>query len=45
MSEDGKVSGFQYHNNYYSISDPSRLEITREYLLKIKYLFLIEMEH
>ena len=40
MSEDGKVSGFQYHNNYYSISDPSRLEITREYLLKNKILIL-----
>jgi len=40
MTRDGKVSGFQYHNNYYSISDPSRLEITREYLLKNKILIL-----
>ncbi len=40
MTQDGKVSGFQYHNNYYSISDPSRLEITREYLLKDKILIL-----
>jgi D-glycero-D-manno-heptose 1,7-bisphosphate phosphatase len=40
MTKDGKVSGFQYHNNYYSISDLSRLEITREYLLKDKILIL-----
>lgn len=40
MTKDNKVSGFQYHNPYYSISDPSRLEITREYLLKDKILIL-----
>ncbi len=40
MVEDDKVSGFQYHNPYYSISDLDRLEITREYLLKDKILIL-----
>lgn len=40
MTEDNKVSGFQYHNSYYSISDPDRLEITKEYLLKDKILIL-----
>lgn len=40
MVEDNKVSGFQYHNPYYSISDLDRLEITREYLLKDKILIL-----
>jgi D-glycero-D-manno-heptose 1,7-bisphosphate phosphatase len=40
MTKDSKVSGFQYHNSYYSISDPSRLEITKEYLQKSKILIL-----
>jgi len=40
MVSDKKVSGLQYHNSYYSVSDPERLEITREYLLKEKILFL-----
>lgn len=40
MVQDSLVSGFQYDNAYYSISDPSRLEITREYLLKDKILIL-----
>jgi len=40
MVKDGLVSAYQYHNSYYSISDPSRLEITREYLLKDKILIL-----
>tara|TARA_B100000965_G_C19600002_1_gene762038 strand:- start:2387 stop:3625 length:1239 start_codon:yes stop_codon:yes gene_type:complete len=40
MTKDEKVSGFQYHNSYYSISESDRLEITREYLLKEKILIL-----
>ena len=34
------MSGFKYHNAYYSVSDPERLEITKKYLLKEKILFL-----
>jgi D-glycero-D-manno-heptose 1,7-bisphosphate phosphatase len=40
MTKDNKVSGFEYHSTYYSISDPGRLEITKEYLLKDKILIL-----
>ncbi len=40
MVLNNEVSGFKYHNAYYSVSDPERLKITKEYLLKDKILFL-----
>tara|TARA_B100000676_G_C18088689_1_gene857438 strand:- start:3454 stop:4689 length:1236 start_codon:yes stop_codon:yes gene_type:complete len=40
MTLENEVSGFKYHNAYYSVSDPERLEITKKYLLKEKILFL-----